>query len=98
MEPETKFIGNIMKRFIIASVLTLATATSALATTYGAGYSVGLPSTTQVQIRTYVPDADLSSLSNAQIAQFNELFSNSDNLRAGENPAGRISAILSNNS
>jgi Spy/CpxP family protein refolding chaperone len=98
MEHETKFIGNIMKRFIIATALTLAAASSAMATTYGADYNTSLPSTTQVEIRALVPEADLGNLTIAQVAQFNDLFSNSDLRRAGENPAGRIRAILAQNS
>ncbi len=81
-----------MKRFIIATALTLAAASSAMA----AGYGSSLPATTQVEIRALVPDADLSNLSVSQIARFADLFSNSDNRRAGENPAGTIRAILAN--
>ena len=86
-----------MKRFIIATALTLAAASSAMATTYGATSATGLPATKQVEIRALVPNADLSNLSVSQLARFNDLFSNSDNLRAGENPAGAIRAILASN-
>ena len=82
-----------MKRFMIATALTLAAASSALA----AGTTVGVPATTQVEIRALVPNADLSNLTVAQVARFNDLFSNSDLRRAGENPAGAVQAILALN-
>ena len=79
-----------MKTFMIATALTLAAASSAFAT----NSAVGVPATTQVEIRALVPNADLSNLSVAQIARFNDLFSNSDLRRASENPAGAVRAIL----
>ena len=82
-----------MKRFMIATALTLAAASTAMASSYTAG----LPATTQVEIRALVPNADLNNLSVAQIARFNDLFSNTDLRRAGENPAGAIRAILALN-
>ena len=86
-----------MKRFIIAAALTLAAASSAMATTNGTVSAVGLPATTQAEIRALVPNADLSNLSVAQLARFNDLFSNSDLRSAGENPAGAVRAILALN-
>lgn len=80
-----------MKRFMIATALTLAAGSSVFAST------VGVPATTQVEIRALVPNADLSNLSVAQVARFNDLFSNSDLRRAGENPAGAVRAILALN-
>lgn len=80
-----------MKRFMIATALTLAAASSVFAST------VGVPATTQVEIRALVPNADLSNLTVAQVARFNDLFSNSDLRRAGENPAGQVRAILALN-
>jgi hypothetical protein len=82
-----------MKRFMIATALTLAAASSALAS----GTAMDLPTTTQVEIRALVPNAELSNLSVAQVARFNDLFSNSDLRRAGENPAGQVRAILALN-
>ena len=82
-----------MKSFMIATALTLAAASSALAS----GNTVGVAATTQVEIRALVPNADLSNLSVAQVARFNDLFSNSDLRRAGENPAGAVRAILASN-
>lgn len=82
-----------MKRFIIATALTLAAASSALAFSS----VVDLPATTQVEIRALVPNADLSNLTVAQVARFNDLFSNSDLRRAGENPVGAVRAILALN-
>lgn len=80
-----------MKRFMIAAALTLAAGSSVFAST------VGVPATTQVEIRALVPNADLSNLTVAQVARFNDLFSNSDLRRAGENPAGAVRAILALN-
>lgn len=80
-----------MKRLMIATALTLAAGSSVFAST------VGVPATTQVEIRALVPNADLSNLSVAQLARFNDLFSNSDLRRAGENPAGAVRAILALN-
>jgi hypothetical protein len=82
-----------MKRFIIATALTLAAASSVMAGTYG----TTLPATLEHDIRTYVPNADLSNLTVSQVSQFYALFAKSENLRSGENPAGTIQVILSNN-
>jgi hypothetical protein len=95
MEPETEFRGNIMKRFLIATALTLAAASSAMAGTYD---GTKLPQTLQYDIRTYVPNADLSNLSLSQVAQLYSLFSSSKNLRSGESPDSAIKAILSDHS
>ena len=85
-----------MKRFIIATALTLAAASSAMASSTTLS-STGVPATTQVEIRALVPNADLSNLTVAQVARFTDLFSNSDLRRAGENPAGAVRAILALN-
>lgn len=82
-----------MKPFFIATALTLAAASSALAV----GSAFDLPATTQIEIRALVPNADLSNLTVAQVARFNDLFSNSDLRRAGENPVGAVRAILALN-
>lgn len=79
-----------MKRIVLASAIVAATAFGALAQTA----PVTLSSAIQSQIMTLVPGADLSNLSNAQYAQLVSLFSNSENLSAGSNPAGAVSAIL----
>ena len=88
-----------MKRFIIATALTLAAASSAMATTYGASATSAAPISSGMasDIRAFVPNADLSNLTVSQVGQFYGLFSNSENLRAGENPAGAIKAILQQN-
>lgn len=85
-----------MKRFIIATALTLAAASSAMATP--SSYNTTLPSTMQFDIRTLVPNADLSNLTISQVGQFYGLFASSDNLGAGDNPAGAVRAILAHNS
>lgn len=86
-----------MKHFIIATVLAAATATSVSAAGYGYGASNGLSESTRVEVQQLVPGADLSNLSAAQIGALDLLFDNSDNLRSGENPAGKIQVILSRN-
>ncbi|WP_309667882.1 hypothetical protein [Tabrizicola sp.] len=80
-----------MKSFILASALIAAAATGAVAQTA----PVALSSAIESQILTMVPGADLSNLTNAQYAQIVSLFSNSDDLSAGSNPAGAVKAILS---
>lgn len=79
-----------MKRIILASALLAASAFGAFAQSA----PVALSSSIQSQILTLVPDADLSSLSNVQYAQLVTLFSNSENLSAGSDPAGAVKAIL----
>ena len=82
-----------MKRLMITTALIVAAASSAMASIS----STTLPATTKADVVTFVPGADLSNLTVAQVAQFNALFANSDMLRAGENPAGAIRAILMQN-
>jgi hypothetical protein len=79
-----------MKRFILATALVAASAFGAVAQEA----PVALSSAIQSQILTMVPGADLSNLTNAQYAQLVSLFSSSDNLGSGDNPAGAIKAIL----
>ena len=79
-----------MKHFILASALIAAAATGAVAQTA----PVALSSAITSQILTMVPGVDLSNLTNAQYAQIVSLFSNSDDLSAGSNPAGAVKAIL----
>lgn len=88
-----------MKRLLIATALTLAAASSAMATTYASGtsFNTTLPATMQFDIRALVPSADLSNLTISQVGQFYNLFSTSDNLGSGDNPAGAVRAILAQN-
>ena len=79
-----------MKRFILASALIAAAATGAVAQTA----PVALSSAIESQIMTWIPGADLSSLTNVQYAQIVSLFSNSEDLSAGSNPIGAVKAIL----
>lgn len=48
----------------------------------------------QLAIMQLVPDAKLDALTTAQYAELTTFLSNSDNLRAGNSPAGRIRNIL----
>lgn len=79
-----------MKSFALASALVALTAVGSFAQQA----PVALPSSISSQILTWIPNADLSSLTNAQYAQIVSLFANSDNLRAGDNPAGQVQVIL----
>ena len=80
-----------MKSFAFATALIVASAFTASAQDFA---PVSLSAAIQSQVMAWVPDADLSSLTNAQYARLVTLFSDSDNLSAGENPAGQIKAIL----
>lgn len=82
-----------MKSLMITTALIVAAASSAMANVS----ATDLPATTKAEVVAFVPNADLSNLTIAQVAQFNALFSNSDMRRAGENPAGAIRAILMQN-
>ena len=79
-----------MKRIALASALVVAAVSGAFAQQA----PVQLSSAIQSQIMSWIPDADLSNLTNVQYAQIVSLFSNSANLSAGENPAGAVKAIL----
>ena len=79
-----------MKRIVLATALVAASAVGAFAQTA----PVMLSSAIQSQIQTLVPGAELSTLTNVQYAQLVSLFSNSENLSAGSNPAGAVKAIL----
>ena len=79
-----------MKSFALVTALVAATATGAFAQQA----PVQLSSAIQSQILAWIPDADLSNLTNSQYAQIVSLFANSDNLSAGENPSGAVKAIL----
>lgn len=79
-----------MKRIILASALMAAAATGAYAQTA----AVALSSAIVSSIEQLVPGADLSNLTSAQYGQLVALFSSSENLGAGEDPAGQIKVIL----
>lgn len=79
-----------MKRIALVTALVAATASGAFAQQA----PVQLSSAIQSQILSWVPNADLSSLTNAQYAQIVSLFANSDNLRVGNDPAGQVKVIL----
>lgn len=79
-----------MKRIALVTALVAGTATGAFAQVA----PVSLSSAIQTQIMAWVPDADLSNLTNAQYAQIVSLFATSENLRVGNNPAGQVKVIL----
>jgi hypothetical protein len=79
-----------MKRIVLATALVGLSAFGAFAQTSPVGLSAAL----QSQILTMVPGADLTNLTNAQYAQLVTLFSNSDNIGAGNDSTGAVRAIL----
>lgn len=79
-----------MKRIVLATALVAVSAFGAVAQTA----PVALSSAIESQILQLAPGADLSNLTSSQYARLVTLFSNSDNLRSGENPAGQVKAIL----
>jgi hypothetical protein len=79
-----------MKRIALVTALVAATASGAFAQQA----PVELSSAIQSQILTWVPDADLSNLTNSQYARLVSLFASSDNLGAGDNPIGQVKVIL----
>jgi hypothetical protein len=79
-----------MKRIVLASALVAASAFGAVAQES----PVMLSSAIQSQILTMVPGADLSELTTSQYARLVTLFSTSENLRVGNDPAGQIKVIL----
>lgn len=76
-----------MKKIIIASLIALSASTAAFA-----GGTVS--SAIAIEVSRLVPGADLSNLTPSQSGRLHALFSNSKNLRSGENPAGQIRVIL----
>lgn len=81
-----------MKRIALVTALVAATATGAFAQQA----PVMLSSAVQSEILAVLPNADLTSLSNAQYAQIVSLFSNSENTRTPSDISGGVQAILSN--
>ncbi|PLL10347.1 hypothetical protein C0V75_21185 [Tabrizicola sp. TH137] len=53
-----------------------------------------LPAHVRLQISQMVPNADLEDLTTRQVAAIYGLFSNSENLRTGNDPAGQLKVIL----
>jgi hypothetical protein len=76
-----------MKKIILATVIALSAGTAAFATG-------GVSSAIAVEVNRLVPGADLTNLTASQVQRLNALFSKSENLRSGENPAGQIQVIL----
>jgi hypothetical protein len=87
---ETNHKEYIMKAIVLATALVATTAFGAFAQQA----PVALSSAITSQIMTWVPDADLSNLTNVQYAQIVSLFANSENLRTGNDPIGQVKVIL----
>lgn len=79
-----------MKRLIATAAILATLGTSAFAMVSNYQLSAGV----RYQIATMVPNADLEGLTTRQVAAINGLFSNGDNLRAGNDPAGQLKVIL----
>lgn len=79
-----------MKRFIFAAALAALAAGSASAMTTQDQLLGGH----RAEIMRLAPKADLNNLSGIQLAAITSLFSNSDNLRSGNDPAGQLFVIL----
>lgn len=78
-----------MQKFILAAVVAVACAGSVSAAQLSAG--------NQSKAMRLYPAGDYSNLTSSQVAQINMLFSNSTNLRSGNNPRGKLKAILAQN-
>jgi hypothetical protein len=79
-----------MKRLIATAAILATLGTSAFAMVS----KNQLPSHVKHQITQMVPNADLDSLTTSQIAAIYGLFSKSENLRVGNDPAGQLKVIL----
>lgn len=79
-----------MKRLIAAAAILATLGTSAFAMVS----KDQLPAHIRQQIVQMVPNADLEGLTNIQVAAIYGLFSQSENLRVGNDPAGQLKAIL----
>lgn len=79
-----------MKRILLASVLALSAGTAV----YADSMSGTLNSGVALEVSRMVPNADVSNLSRDQIVALENLFSNSENLRSGNDPAGEVRRIL----
>ena len=79
-----------MKRLIATAAILATLGTSAFAMVS----NETLPAYIRHHITQMVPNADLEGLTTRQVAAIYGLFSNSDNLRSGNNPAGQIKVIL----
>ncbi len=79
-----------MKHVLIAAIL----AATAVSAANAEDWSKGLTQQTRNEILQLVPNADLTGLSKAQVQRLEMFFDNSDNLRAGNNPSGKLQVIL----
>lgn len=79
-----------MKRIALVAAVVVTAASGAFAQQA----TVPLSSAIQSQIAARVPGADLSNLTSKQYARLVALFSNSDDLRPGNDLTGAVTAIL----
>lgn len=79
-----------MKRLIATAAILATIGTS----TFAMVSKDRLPAHVRHQITQMIPNADLEDLSNIQVAAIYSLFSKSENLRAGNDPAGQLKVIL----
>lgn len=81
-----------MKRIALVAALVAASAAGA----YAQQAPVQLSSAIQSEILSVLPNADLSSLTNAQYAQIVSFFSDSENTRTPSDTAQGVKTILGN--
>lgn len=79
-----------MKRLIATAAILATLGTSAFAMVS----KETLPAHVRLQIHQMVPNADLEGLTTRQVAAIYGLFSKSENLRTGNDPAGQLKVIL----
>ncbi len=80
-----------MKNLILAALIAGTSVSSAFAMTAGQ-----LSEVDRIEAQRLVPSSDLSNLTPAQVTAI-EFLLTSDNLRAGNNPVGKLKAILASN-
>lgn len=79
-----------MKRLIATAAILATLGTSAFAMVS----KERLPAHVRLQITQMVPNADLEGLTARQVGAIYGLFSKSENLRVGNDPAGQLKVIL----
>ena len=79
-----------MKRILLATVLALSAGTAVYADSMSGALNSGIA----LEVSRLVPGADLNSLSRDQVVAIENIFVDSENLRSGNDPAGKIRVIL----
>ncbi len=79
-----------MKNLILATLIAGASVSSAFAMTTTAQLS----EVNRIEAQRFVPNGDFTNLTPAQVTAIDLLLLSSEDLGAGENPAGKIAKIL----